>query len=114
MARKPKFETKRVRLALNTNRGAKELVKLQEDGWEIVSQHKRGLMQFSPGQVDFVLKRTNDKPEPEAAPTPSAEASPPPSAPMGPPAGWYNDPHGAQGLRRWWDGTQWTDHTQAG
>lgn len=24
------------------------------------------------------------------------------------PAGWYPDPHGANGAR-WWDGTQWTD-----
>lgn len=25
------------------------------------------------------------------------------------PAGWYNDDQGAQ---RWWDGSQWTEHTQ--
>lgn len=29
------------------------------------------------------------------------------------PPGWYPDPSGQQGSR-WWDGTQWTDHTQAG
>ena len=29
----------------------------------------------------------------------------------GPPPGWYLDPHGLQGLR-WWDGTQWSPHTQ--
>ena len=27
------------------------------------------------------------------------------------PAGWYPD---AQGVTRWWDGNQWTEHTQAG
>lgn len=27
-------------------------------------------------------------------------------------AGWYADPHGAQVLR-WYDGTQWTEHTSA-
>ncbi|MER5306057.1 MULTISPECIES: phospholipid scramblase-related protein [Streptomyces] len=27
------------------------------------------------------------------------------------PAGWYADPHGAPQLLRWWDGSQWTDHT---
>ncbi|WP_318200375.1 phospholipid scramblase-related protein [Streptomyces sp. SCL15-4] len=27
------------------------------------------------------------------------------------PAGWYPDPHGAQNTLRYWDGTQWTDHT---
>lgn len=26
------------------------------------------------------------------------------------PPGWYDDGHGAQ---RWWDGAQWTEHTQA-
>jgi hypothetical protein len=25
------------------------------------------------------------------------------------PAGWYNDD---QGIQRWWDGSQWTEHTQ--
>ncbi|MEL3949359.1 phospholipid scramblase-related protein [Streptomyces sp. LNU-CPARS28] len=27
------------------------------------------------------------------------------------PAGWYPDPQGASQLLRWWDGSQWTDHT---
>ncbi|WP_055702049.1 phospholipid scramblase-related protein [Streptomyces silaceus] len=27
------------------------------------------------------------------------------------PAGWYSDPHGAPQLLRWWDGSQWTEHT---
>ncbi len=30
------------------------------------------------------------------------------------PAGWYPDPHGAPQLLRWWDGSQWTEHTHAG
>ncbi|KUF14353.1 MULTISPECIES: phospholipid scramblase-related protein [Streptomyces] len=29
------------------------------------------------------------------------------------PAGWYPDPRGAAQLLRWWDGAQWTDHTNA-
>ena len=32
------------------------------------------------------------------------------SPPELPPAGWYADPYGAP-LWRYWDGTQWTDHT---
>lgn len=36
-------------------------------------------------------------------------AAAPPS--QGPPAGWYADPSG-QPAQRWWDGAQWTEHTQ--
>ncbi|WP_018637019.1 phospholipid scramblase-related protein [Parafrankia elaeagni] len=32
---------------------------------------------------------------------------------MSTPPGWYDDPSGAPGSR-WWDGNQWTDHTQPG
>ncbi|MEU6472881.1 DUF2510 domain-containing protein [Streptomyces massasporeus] len=31
---------------------------------------------------------------------------------MTPPPGWYPDPH-APHLRRWWDGTAWTEHRRA-
>ena len=27
------------------------------------------------------------------------------------PAGWYPDPHGAPQTLRYWDGSQWTEHT---
>ncbi|MGW7065430.1 phospholipid scramblase-related protein [Streptomyces sp. NPDC054855] len=30
------------------------------------------------------------------------------------PAGWYPDPQGAPQLLRWWDGSQWTQHTNPG
>ncbi|MDX6329518.1 MAG: hypothetical protein QOI83_1901 [Streptomycetaceae bacterium] len=30
------------------------------------------------------------------------------------PAGWYTDPHGTPNLLRYWDGSQWTEHTHAG
>jgi hypothetical protein len=28
------------------------------------------------------------------------------------PSGWYEDPYGAPGLLRWWDGRDWTDRTE--
>ena len=37
------------------------------------------------------------------------EPTPPPMAPPS----WYPDPGGQQGLR-WWDGTQWSEHTWSG
>ncbi|MEZ5171162.1 MAG: DUF4328 domain-containing protein [Acidimicrobiia bacterium] len=38
-------------------------------------------------------------------------ADTPEPPPPGPPPGWYDDPWG-QASKRWWDGTQWTHHTQ--
>lgn len=49
-------------------------------------------------------------------PTPYTRATGQPAPtpqPQGPPAGWYPDP-GGQPVQRWWDGTTWTEHTQAG
>lgn len=41
---------------------------------------------------------------------PPAAAPPTVTPPPAVPAGWYPDPHGQQ-LQRYWDGTQWTEHT---
>jgi Protein of unknown function (DUF2510) len=30
------------------------------------------------------------------------------------PAGWYADPQGTPNLLRYWDGAQWTEHTNPG
>ncbi|MEU6841926.1 phospholipid scramblase-related protein [Streptomyces sp. NPDC046716] len=35
------------------------------------------------------------------------------TSPSSTPAGWYPDPHGVPQTLRWWDGSQWTDHTHA-
>jgi hypothetical protein len=46
---------------------------------------------------------------------PAVQVTPAPSPPtpaQGPPAGWYLDPDGLD-VQRWWDGTKWSDVTQA-
>lgn len=42
---------------------------------------------------------------------PSPQVPTPQQAPQGPPPGWYKDQQDPN-LQRWWDGTQWTEHTQ--
>ena len=58
MSKKPKIETKTVTLNISKKKDAKELVKLTQDGWVVISEHKRGIMEWKPLQVDFVLTRT--------------------------------------------------------
>lgn len=52
-----KAEVKRVTLDIARKKDAKKLAALVADGWEILSEHKRGLMEWSPGQIDYVLTR---------------------------------------------------------
>ncbi|WES65092.1 TIR domain-containing protein [Microbacter sp. GSS18] len=47
-------------------------------------------------------------PPPSGAPT-----SPPPSGSRSTPPGWFADPRGPAGQKRYWDGTHWTEHTHA-
>ena len=54
---KTKFESKHVRLDTAHKSGARKLNALLSDGWEVVSQQKRGALEWHPGQVDFVLRR---------------------------------------------------------
>ncbi|MEV6448457.1 DUF2510 domain-containing protein [Amycolatopsis sp. NPDC051716] len=63
------------------------------------------------------LHDSGDSPQGNAYPAPvSIQQAPPPPppqpVPQGPPPGWYQDPNAPQ-IRRWWDGTKWTEHTQA-
>lgn len=44
------------------------------------------------------------------AAAPAVPASAPVPPPPAVPAGWFPDPNGAE-LRRYWDGSQWTEHT---
>jgi len=59
-----------------------------------------------PGHADLV---------PGAAPVAASDPAPMQAAPAvaGPPAGWHPDPHGQTALR-YWDGQQWTEHTNDG
>jgi uncharacterized RDD family membrane protein YckC len=47
-----------------------------------------------------------------AAPAAEASAAQPGEGSAGQAAGWYGDPQGKARLR-WWDGSNWTDHTSA-
>lgn len=50
-------QTKRVTIDIRRRRGARRLAALLDDGWTVVSEHKRGILQWKPGQVDYVLTR---------------------------------------------------------
>ena len=54
---KGKVETKRVTLDIARKKGAQELVRLREQGWQVISEHRRSALQWKPGQVDYVLTR---------------------------------------------------------
>lgn len=45
----PRAEVKQVTIDTGSQEGAVELVKLQEEGWEIVSQQKRGGLRVEAG-----------------------------------------------------------------
>lgn len=51
------MKTKRITLNPRSKSHARKLGKLLDDGWVIVSEHKRGLLSFSPGFVDYVLTK---------------------------------------------------------
>ena len=50
-------KTKRITLNPRSNSHARKLGRLLDDGWVIVSEHKRGLLSFSPGCVDYILTK---------------------------------------------------------
>lgn len=109
MAKKPKVGSKSITLSSTSRFDVQKLAELQAEGWQIISQHKRGLAQWKPGQIDYVLTRTTGgEPQPQSSP------APPPPPTSGPPAGWYPDPHGRAGVQRYWDGAAWTDHVHQG
>lgn len=49
--------TKHITLDIRTKGGARKLAALVADGWVIISEHKRGLFEWKPGQVDYVLTK---------------------------------------------------------
>jgi len=57
MRAKTKVETKRVTLDIARKKGANELAHLLADGWKVITEHKRGALQWKPGYVDYVLTR---------------------------------------------------------
>jgi hypothetical protein len=63
------------------------------------------LAQIGPQSTDSFETQTVNEEVTARRPV-NSETPPPPL----PPAGWYADPHHLARLR-YWDGTQWTDHT---
>lgn len=57
MRTKRKTETRRVTLDPARKKHAQELAELVADGWQILTEHKRGALQWKPGYVDYVLTR---------------------------------------------------------
>lgn len=55
MPKKP--QVKKVTLDIRRKSGAKKLAELRAQGWEILSEHKRGIGDWKPGQVDYVLTK---------------------------------------------------------
>lgn len=51
-------KTKRVTLNPRNKSHARKLGNLLADGWVIISEHKRGLLAFKPGFVDYILTKT--------------------------------------------------------
>lgn len=52
-----KKNAKRITLDPSRKSHARKLAALLEDGWVIVSQHKRSIMSWKPGWVDYTLVR---------------------------------------------------------
>lgn len=58
--------------------------------------------------VENAILNRADQPDTPPVLTPGGHHPPPPPPPV--PAGWYPDPSGGK-LQRYWDGTEWTEHT---
>ncbi|MHA3702369.1 DUF2510 domain-containing protein [Jatrophihabitans sp. YIM 134969] len=76
----------------------------EADGWSAPTSH--GYAQPSAGVSTKGLRGLFGRADP-------ATSTPPPPPAASQPAGWYADPNG-QPLWRWWDGSAWTDHVNAG
>ena len=51
------MRTKRVTLNPKSRSHARKLGRLLADGWVIVSEHKRGLLSFRPGFVNYIMTK---------------------------------------------------------
>lgn len=56
MGKKP--QVKHVRIDIATKAGARKLANLTADGWVILSSKKRGAFEWFPGQVDYILTKS--------------------------------------------------------
>lgn len=58
MGKTPKPQVKKVTLNIGSKAGAQKLANLKAEGWEIISEHKRSILEWKPGQVDYVLTKS--------------------------------------------------------
>jgi hypothetical protein len=61
--------------------------------------------------IRWIRRRSEARRRAEARRAPARSPQVPPGATPAPQPGWYADPTGVA-TSRWWDGVQWTDHTQ--
>ena len=53
----PRQKVKKVTLNIRRKSGSRKRSTVLADGWVIQSQHKRGALEWKPGQVDYVLTK---------------------------------------------------------
>lgn len=89
---------------VNAGKGSRTMAAGQDENSVLVTKKQADDMRAVKDAIEDALAG----PEPMAY-VPQQQQQPP-VPPSLPPAGWYPDQQ--PGMQRWWDGSQWTEHTQ--